>query len=69
MPVKIHNRPIVFLDVIAILGEPNNPKWSINMPIRIWPNIPISVVNAAPIWGIKIMLAVTKAIPSIPPVK
>ena len=65
----ILSKPIDFLNVIVIFGEPNNPKWSINIPIRICPNIPIIVVNAAPRWGINIILAVTNAIPRIPPTK
>lgn len=65
MFVKIYNRLIVFLDVIVILGELNNLKWFINMFIRIWLNILISVVNVVFIWGIKIMLVVIKVILSI----
>lgn len=65
MFVKIYNRLIVFLDVIVILGELNNLKWFINMFIRIWLNILISVVNVVFIWGIKIMLVVIKVMLSI----
>lgn len=53
------------MDVIVILGELNNLKWSINMFIRIWLNILISVVNVVFIWGIKIMLVVIKVMLSI----
>lgn len=61
----MYNRLIVFLDVIVILGELNNLKWFINIFIRIWLNILISVVNVVFIWGIKIMLVVIKVMLSI----